>query len=53
MRHPPNLPRYLADPASGYVTGLSSGTAVYDYMTEIGHKNIGAWIDAAAQQVGR
>jgi hypothetical protein len=50
---PVNLPRYLADPAAGYVTVLSTGTAVYDYMNQDGHKNIGAWIDAAAQQVGR
>ncbi len=50
---PVNLPRYLADPTVGYVTALSTGTVVYDYITEVGHKNIGAWIDAAAQQVGR
>lgn len=50
---PVKLPRYLADPAAGYVTALSTGTAVYDHMNNEGHKNIGAWIDRAAQQVGR
>lgn len=50
---PVNLPRYLPDPLTGYVTPLSTGTAVYDYMNQQGHKNIGAWIDRAAQQVGR
>ena len=45
---PVNLPRYLADPAAGYVTPLSAGTAVYDYINQDGHKNIGAWIDAGS-----
>jgi len=51
--NPVNLPRYLADMDVGYVRELSTGTAVYDYMNQDGHKNIGTWIDRAAQQVGR
>lgn len=48
-----NLPRYLADPAEGGLTALSAGTVIYDYINHEGHKNIGAWIDQAAQTVGR
>ena len=50
---PVSLPRYLSDPQPGYVMRLSTGTRAYDYMTAEGHKNIGLWIDQAAQQVGR
>src|SRR5262245_12540288 len=50
---PVNLPRWLADPAAGYVTPLSCGAKVYDYNADEGHKNIGRWIDDAAQKVGR
>jgi hypothetical protein len=48
-----SLPRYLADPDAGFVTPLSSGTGIYNYATDDGHKKIGAWIDHAAQRVGR
>ena len=47
------LPRWLADPAPGYVTPLANSADVYDYITQDGHKNIGAWIDRAAQRAGR
>lgn len=50
---PVQLPTYLADPAAGYVMELSKGTVVYDYVNQQGHKYIGAWVDSAAQQVGR
>jgi hypothetical protein len=50
---PVDLPPYLADPAVGYVTLLSAGTRMYDYIKDDGHKNIGAWIDQAARKVGR
>jgi len=50
---PVSLPRYLADPPPDYVMPLSAGTYVYDYVNLGGHKNIGSWIDQAAQQVGR
>ena len=43
------FPTYLA----GFIRPLSAGTSVYDYATQDGHRNIGAWIDAAAKQVGR
>jgi hypothetical protein len=42
----------LRTPGLGYVTQLSAGTATYDYVNDEGHKNIGAWIDQAAQRVG-
>ena len=47
-----NLPLTLRTPGLGYVTQLSAGTATYDYVNDEGHKNIGAWIDQAAQRVG-
>ncbi len=50
---PVKLPPYLADPAVGYVSLLSSGTVIYNFVSDDGHKNIGAWIDQAAQRVGR
>ena len=50
---PVKLPGYLADPLPGQVMQLSTGTSAYDYIVSDGHKNIGAWIDRAAQQVGR
>jgi hypothetical protein len=48
-----SLPKYLRKPDVGYVMPLSSGTIEYDYCAHDGHKNIGSWIDAAAQAVGR
>lgn len=48
-----DLPSYLPDPAPGHVSRLSFGAAEYDYATQNGNTNIGAWIDAAAQAVGR
>ena len=50
---PVSLPPYLSDPAPGYVTPLSWGTIVRDFMGDDGSKNIGLWIDLAAQAVGR
>jgi hypothetical protein len=47
------LPAYLQEPDVGWVRFLSAGTSVYNYATQDGHKNIGAWIDTAAKQVGR
>lgn len=47
------LPPWLADPALGNVTPLSYGADEYDYILHEGHKNIGAWIDRAAQRAGR
>ena len=47
------LPRYLAEPSVGIVMPLSSGTEEYDFVAQDGHKNIGAWIDRAAQRAGR
>jgi hypothetical protein len=51
--HPVDLPRYLTDPRPGERTLLFSGTRIYDYVGDDGHRNIGSWIDAAARAVGR
>ena len=48
-----NLPAYLYPPAPGYIQKLSSAVPVYDFVAGTGHSNIGSWIDAAAQRVGR
>jgi hypothetical protein len=50
---PVQLPQYISRVPAGYVIPLSAYTAEHDYVQEGGHKNIGAWIDAAAIQVGR
>jgi hypothetical protein len=47
------LPRYIADVGVQHVIPLSWVTRQYDFVTEAGAKNIGAWIDAAAANVGR
>jgi hypothetical protein len=47
------LPRYLTEPNVGFVQPLSTGTFEYDFVANVGHKNIGAWIDNAALSVGR
>jgi len=47
-----DLPRYIPSISQGYVMPLSRYTSVYDYAN-IGHANIGAWIDRAAEAVGR
>lgn len=48
-----SLPPWLADPAARYVTPLSQNAPVYDYIADDGHRNIGSWIDLAAQRSGR
>lgn len=50
---PVSLPTYLMPPNPGYVQPLSSAVPIYDFVRQEGHRNIGAWIDAAAQRVGR
>ncbi|WP_338828335.1 TIR domain-containing protein [Bradyrhizobium sp. 27S5] len=52
---PVPLPKYMQanPPQVGYVVPLSDVTAIYDYVAEEGHKNIGAWIDTAALRAGR
>jgi len=49
---PVTLPVWLSDPGPNYVSPLSRSTAIYDYMNG-GHRDIGSWIDRAAQQAGR
>jgi MTH538 TIR-like domain (DUF1863) len=48
-----SLPQYLKPPSIGHIMPLSTGTRSYDYVRNIGHENIGSWIDFAASQVGR
>jgi len=50
---PVPLPRYLSEPSVGYIMPLSANADEYNYITQDGHKNIGAWIDRAAQRAGR
>jgi hypothetical protein len=50
---PVPLPRYIPNIDVGYVMPLSVHTAEYDMTTNEGFRNIGAWIDTAAAQVGR
>ena len=48
-----DLPPYLRDPSVNQVVQLSEGCGLYDFALQEGHRNIGRWIDAAAQAVGR
>jgi hypothetical protein len=50
---PVKFPSYLPDPQPGHFSILSTGTFEYDYASKEGHKNIGRWIDLAAQRAGR
>jgi hypothetical protein len=47
------LPRYIIDVGVQRVMPLSWVTRQYDFIVDAGRKNLGAWIDAAASQVGR
>jgi hypothetical protein len=51
--NPVKLPNWVTDPQPGWVMPLSNNAGVYDFVADNGHKNIGAWIDQAAQAVGR
>ncbi len=48
-----DLPAYLSPPSPGYIRPLSEAVPIYDFIHGDGAKNIGAWIDTAAQRVGR
>jgi hypothetical protein len=50
---PVELPPYLPDPAPNYISWLSAGAALYDYIGGDGHRNIGTWVDTAAKQAHR
>ena len=50
---PVPLPRYIQHIEVGYVMPLSVCTREYDMTRDDGFNNLGAWIDAAAAQVGR
>ena len=47
------LPAYLKAPGTGLMAPLSNGARSYDYVTENGQVNLGAWVGHAAWQVGR
>jgi antiphage defense system Thoeris ThsB-like protein len=46
-------PAWLTDPILNHVVPLSVDTTEYDYELDLGHCNIGSWIDKAATQAGR
>jgi MTH538 TIR-like domain (DUF1863) len=48
-----DLPRWLPDPDPGFVMPLAPYVGEYDYATQEGYKDIGAWLDRAAQRAGR
>jgi len=48
-----DLPAWVTDPESGFVTPLSRNADEYDYIADNGHSNIGNWIDRAAWRSGR
>jgi hypothetical protein len=50
---PVRLLGWLSDPASSQVTPVSNSAFMYDYLNDDGHRNIGAWINRAAQQADR
>jgi hypothetical protein len=50
---PVSLPRYTSNISVGYVMPLSRITREYDFMVDVGSKNIGKWIDDAADAAGR
>jgi len=50
---PVKLPPWLGDPDPGYLMPLSAQAPVYDFAADDGHRNLGIWIDAAAQRAGR
>jgi hypothetical protein len=45
-----DLPGWVRDPEPRFVTPLSDCAAEYDYIANDGHRNIGSWIDLAAQR---
>jgi hypothetical protein len=48
-----SLPRYLQEPSVGLIMPLSWHADEYDYVKDVGHKNLGTWIDRAAIRAGR
>ena len=42
----------MQKPQPGYIQPLNFDAEEYDYTAGDGHKNIGSWIDAAAQMRG-
>lgn len=48
-----SVPRWISETMIRDRLQLSQITQTYDYCRQDGHKNIGAWVDAAATQAGR
>jgi hypothetical protein len=48
-----NLPRYMSQPTVGRVIPLNHVTREYDFAMQNGSKNIGGWLDMAANDAGR
>jgi hypothetical protein len=48
-----DLPAWLVEPALGYVTPLSRNADNFDDIPDGRHRNIGRWVDRAAQKAGR
>jgi hypothetical protein len=53
FKDPVSLPSTMPAIPVGEWRALSLGAKEYDYVNEIGHTNIGNWIDDAAKAVGR
>lgn len=53
FKGPVSMPRYIPAVQRGYVMPLARYTREYEYLSEAGHQNLGAWIDMAAAEVGR
>ena len=51
--HPVSVPRYMPKPVANEPIRLSDCINEYDWILGNGSQNIGAWIDQAAQNVGR
>lgn len=47
------LPQYMTEPSVNHVVPLSAYADEYDYVAEMGHRNLGLWIDRAAKRAGR
>ena len=48
-----NKPSYMGAIPNNQVLSLSHGALTYDFAAQNGSKNLGGWIDLAAQAVGR
>ncbi len=47
------VPRWISETQINNLLQLSQIVTTYDYCRQDGHRNVGAWIDAAAARAGR